>query len=133
MGQHVFDVKKMRGLDRSERAVLLELAEIANEDNVAWPSNEHLSARLVCSERTIQKALKQLEELGLIIRKNRFSVLPDGFVTARGRIIEILPENWKKFMMPIDSDDRVIDLSKDEIETIGTSRKAIQIYLNGRT
>ena len=51
----------------SQKAVLLHLAYLAREeDNCAWPHVTRIQAETELSERTVHKALKALQDKGLI-------------------------------------------------------------------
>ena len=51
----------------SQKAVLLHLAYLArDEDNCAWPHVTRIQAETELSERTVRKALKALQDKGLI-------------------------------------------------------------------
>lgn len=51
----------------SQKAVLLHLAYLAREeDNCAWPHVTRIQAETELSERTVRKALKALQDKGLI-------------------------------------------------------------------
>ena len=69
------------GLDEHERAVLVLLAFMANEDAQAWPSIAYLVEKTGKGERTIQRAIQRLKEAGHIHRKQLrhgviYTVLP---------------------------------------------------------
>ncbi|OKI45137.1 hypothetical protein A6A27_12060 [Micromonospora sp. CB01531] len=53
-------------LGKNERLVLLTLAAHANENGDAWPSVATIARYVGCSERTVQRALAKLVELGRI-------------------------------------------------------------------
>jgi DNA-binding transcriptional ArsR family regulator len=55
----------------TRKLVLLALADFADDRHVAWPSIASLSSIAEASPRTIQRALSDLEELGLIERVGR--------------------------------------------------------------
>ena len=50
----------------ASKAVLLELAAMANADDVCWPSNRCLAAVLQVTPRTIQRSLLKLKAAGLV-------------------------------------------------------------------
>ena len=54
------------GMLASMRCVLSELAAFADSDGVAWPSVRTMAADLGMGERTVQRALRRLEDAGLI-------------------------------------------------------------------
>ena len=57
----------------SELLLLLALADMANDEGECWPSVKTLAERCRCSDRTIQRSLSELSELGEleIITRNR--------------------------------------------------------------
>ena len=55
----------------SDKALLLVLANYADEDGVCWPSQERLVQESGFSARTIVRALQRLEARGLICRRKR--------------------------------------------------------------
>ncbi|HEX7853836.1 MAG TPA: helix-turn-helix domain-containing protein [Sphingobium sp.] len=61
---------EVEGLDVNERAVLVRLAVMANEDG-AWPSVEHLVQKTGASERTVQRAITRLIAAGHITQRRR--------------------------------------------------------------
>jgi hypothetical protein len=54
--------------ESTRKLVLLALADHANRDGVAWPSLRRIAARTGLSERTVQYALRDLQEEGHIRR-----------------------------------------------------------------
>ena len=57
----------LKGLTGTERAVIWELAEYVQKDtNRAWPSVETIRDEVDAHRRTVQRALRRLEELGHI-------------------------------------------------------------------
>jgi DNA-binding transcriptional regulator YhcF (GntR family) len=53
------------------KAVLLAVANYADEEGVCWPSQEQLGEDTELSRHTIMRALDQLEEMGLLERERR--------------------------------------------------------------
>lgn len=56
----------------AQKNVLVVLANFANQDHEAYPSVATISAYTAFSERTVQAALRALEDAGLIAREVRF-------------------------------------------------------------
>ena len=52
----------------TEKAILLVLANYANEYGISWPSQRTLADQSACSERTIRRTLGHLESRGVIRR-----------------------------------------------------------------
>jgi hypothetical protein len=59
-------------LTATERAVLLALADHANQDGQCFPSQQRLAKFTGAGERSVRRALKRLEEVDLITRSPRF-------------------------------------------------------------
>lgn len=54
------------------RTLLVALCDHARKDsNICWPSQESLAQKLMCSVRTVQRKLAQLERLGYIQQRQR--------------------------------------------------------------
>jgi DNA-binding transcriptional regulator YhcF (GntR family) len=53
------------------KAVLLAIANYADEEGIAWPSQEQLADDTELSRHTIMRAMDSLEELGLLNRERR--------------------------------------------------------------
>jgi len=65
---------QIEGLDPTQKLVLLKLADNANEtDYVAFPSISTIAKQAGCSPRTVQRHLANLEQKGLIRRKNQYA------------------------------------------------------------
>jgi hypothetical protein len=81
--------------DSTAKLLLLTLANYANHENQAWPSIQRLSGDIEKSERTVQLALRKLEQLGLICQGNPIwaKALPKG---QRPTVYEILPSRNKQ-------------------------------------
>lgn len=56
----------------TEKAVLIALADRANEHGECFPSYDDICRRSCATRNTVSCALKRLEELGLIERRKRF-------------------------------------------------------------
>lgn len=63
--------KAQRAPSVTAKAVLICLADYADENGVAWPSIPTLAAEVQASERTIQRCIRSLEEAGLLTRSER--------------------------------------------------------------
>ncbi len=56
------------------RAVLLVLADMADKDGVCWPSASTIARRAGCERRTVQRAMRELEqgpEIRVVIERRR--------------------------------------------------------------
>jgi hypothetical protein len=58
--------RQSRGLNSSSKFVLTALADYANEDNCAYPSQETLSSRTLLDPKTVVIALERLDKHGFI-------------------------------------------------------------------
>ncbi len=56
----------LQGMSPSQKAVLVSLADQANDDGVCWPSVGTLAMRTCLSERAVQTAIRWLQNVGLI-------------------------------------------------------------------
>jgi hypothetical protein len=78
-------------LSVTQKAVLISLADQANDDGVCWPAIGTIAKRCCMSERAVRTAMDHLEAVGLLSRERRFnssnvySVTPSKFdVSAAG-------------------------------------------------
>lgn len=65
------ETAQAQGLKPRDRAVLRELADMANKHGNLWPRQDTLAKQMGLSERTIRTALKTLELAGWIERTHR--------------------------------------------------------------
>lgn len=69
----------------TQKAVLISLADNANDSGHCWPSVTHIAMRTCLSERAIHTAIKWLESVGLLTadrangRHTRYVIHPDRF------------------------------------------------------
>lgn len=61
--QHIAWVLRHSKAEQGARLVLIVLAEHANDDDLAYPSNQTIAERARLSERAVRYALRRLEEL----------------------------------------------------------------------
>lgn len=69
------------------KLVLIGLAQFANEENEAWPSQQTIAKRTEQSERTVREHLSWLEENGFISSEKRTK--PDGKKTSDLYVLNI--------------------------------------------
>ncbi|HHW2697296.1 TPA: helix-turn-helix domain-containing protein [Pseudomonas aeruginosa] len=75
----------LQGLTPAQKAVLISLADNANDEGVCWPSVAKIAERTCLSERAVQQAIKVLSEcraLSIEARQGRstmFTVTPAAF------------------------------------------------------
>ncbi len=63
----------LQGLSVTQKAVLISLADQANDDGVCWPAIGTISKRCCMSERAVRTAMDHLEAVGLLSRERRFN------------------------------------------------------------
>lgn len=74
----------IQGMSPSQKAVLISLADQANDDGVCWPSINTISVRTCLSERAVRDAIRWLESAGYLASKDRrgssnvYQVTPEG-------------------------------------------------------
>jgi len=67
------------------KAVLISLADQANDDGVCWPSIATIARRTCYSERSVQEAIAWLQTVGVVFREYRtnsstsYTVTPSGY------------------------------------------------------
>ena len=60
------------GISASEKAILFALADRANEQNCCFPSYDDICHRSCAQRRTVSRALRHFESIGLVTRQKRF-------------------------------------------------------------
>lgn len=61
----------LQGMSATTKAVLISLADNANDEGVCWPSVQRISERTCLSERAVRNALRWLEEAGILTSHQR--------------------------------------------------------------
>ncbi|WP_154914349.1 helix-turn-helix domain-containing protein [Pseudomonas fluorescens] len=61
----------MQGMSGPQKAVLISLADNANDEGVCWPSVARISERTCLAERTVQAAIKWLGQVGILSVRER--------------------------------------------------------------
>jgi len=75
----------LQGMSSVQKAVLISLADNANDDGVCWPSVATISVRTCLSERAVRNAVRWLEEAGLLQSNQRsgrstwYTITVDGY------------------------------------------------------
>ncbi|WP_312328379.1 helix-turn-helix domain-containing protein [Stenotrophomonas sp.] len=78
----------LQQLSVTQKAVLISLADQANDDGVCWPAIATIGKRCCMSARAVRSAMDHLELVGLLSRERRFNssnvylVTPDKFDAA---------------------------------------------------
>lgn len=78
----------LQGLSVTQKAVLISLADQANDDGVCWPAIGTIAKRCCMSARAVRSAMDHLEFVGLLSRERRFNssnvyvVTPSNFNAA---------------------------------------------------
>ncbi|MGY6129129.1 helix-turn-helix domain-containing protein (plasmid) [Paraburkholderia strydomiana] len=57
----------LQGMSLAQKAVLISLADNANDQGVCWPSIATIAKRICASERAVQNAIKWLESAGIVV------------------------------------------------------------------
>lgn len=63
----------LQGLSVTQKAVLISLADQANDEGVCWPAVGTIAARCCMSARAVRSAMDHLEAVGLLARDRRFN------------------------------------------------------------
>ncbi|QTW20223.1 helix-turn-helix domain-containing protein [Comamonas kerstersii] len=80
------------GMSSAQKAVLISLADQANDDGVCWPSVGTIAKRTCLSERAVQEALQWLQATGAIFREYKtnsstvYTVTPARFDPAKAPV-----------------------------------------------
>lgn len=61
----------LQGMSGPQKAVLISLADNANDEGVCWPSVARIAQRTCLGERTVQAAIKWLTQVGLLAVRER--------------------------------------------------------------
>ena len=61
----------MQGMSAAQKAVLISLADQANDDGYCWPSVKTITMRTCLSERAVQRAIRWLELAGILRSSER--------------------------------------------------------------
>lgn len=79
----------LQGMSASQKAVLVSLADQANDDGACWPAVDTIALRTCLSERAVQEALRWLQSTGAVFRQYRenkssvYTVTPQSFDPAK--------------------------------------------------
>lgn len=78
-------------LSVTQKAVLISLADQANDDGVCWPAVGTIAARCCMSARAVRTAMDHLEAVGLLTRDRRFN---------SSTVYKVTPANFDKAAAP---------------------------------
>ncbi|EMI48875.1 hypothetical protein C405_14558 [Stenotrophomonas maltophilia AU12-09] len=81
----------LQGLSVTQKAVLISLADQANDDGVCWPAVGTIAARCCMSARAVRTAMDHLETVGLLTRDRRFN---------SSTVYKVTPANFDKAAAP---------------------------------
>lgn len=81
----------LQGLSVTQKAVLISLADQANDDGVCWPAVGTIAARCCMSARAVRTAMDHLEAVGLLTRDRRFN---------SSMVYKVTPANFDKAAAP---------------------------------
>ena len=79
----------LQGMSAAQKAVLVSLADQANDDGACWPAVDTIAMRTCLSERAVQEALRWLQTTGAVFRQYRenkssvYTVTPQGYDPAK--------------------------------------------------
>lgn len=75
----------LQGMSPAQKAVLISLADQANDQGVCWPSVDSIAMRCCLSKRAVQQAIKWLRSVGIVSveerqgRSTMYSVTPAAY------------------------------------------------------
>ncbi|WP_315125260.1 helix-turn-helix domain-containing protein [Comamonas antarctica] len=78
----------LQNMSPAQKAVLISLADQANDDGVCWPGIKTIAKRTCLSERAVQEAIGWLQTVGLVFRDYRlntstsYTITPSKFQPA---------------------------------------------------
>ncbi|MDR0256610.1 MAG: helix-turn-helix domain-containing protein [Stenotrophomonas maltophilia] len=81
----------LQSLSVTQKAVLISLADQANDDGVCWPAVGTIAARCCMSARAVRTAMDHLEAVGLLTRDRRFN---------SSTVYKVTPANFDKAAAP---------------------------------
>ena len=81
----------LQGLSVTQKAVLISLADQANDDGVCWPAVGTIAARCCMSARAVRTAMDHLDAVGLLTRDRRFN---------SSTVYKVTPANFDKAAAP---------------------------------
>ncbi|MCF3524569.1 helix-turn-helix domain-containing protein [Stenotrophomonas maltophilia] len=81
----------LQGLSVTQKAVLISLADQANDDGVCWPAVGTIAARCCMSARAVRTAMDHLEAVGLLTRDRRFN---------SSTVYKVTPANFDRAAAP---------------------------------
>ncbi len=75
----------LQGMSATQKAVLISLADNANDEGVCWPSVSNIALRTCLSERAVQGAIKALCGMGALQTEDR---------SGRSTVYKVTPEAY---------------------------------------
>ncbi|HCE9493801.1 TPA: helix-turn-helix domain-containing protein, partial [Pseudomonas aeruginosa] len=75
----------LQGMSPAQKAVLISLADQANDQGVCWPAVDSIATRCCLSKRAVQQAIKWLRSAGIVSveerqgRSTMYSVTPAAY------------------------------------------------------
>ncbi|WP_341809927.1 helix-turn-helix domain-containing protein [Paraburkholderia tuberum] len=79
----------LQGMSLAQKAVLISLADNANDQGVCWPSIATIGKRICASERAVQNAIKWLESAGIVLanrnngRHTSYTITPASYAPPK--------------------------------------------------
>ncbi len=111
MSKRIYETYRVQGLTSPQKAVFNTLAIHADENDLAWPSNQTLATETSFGLRAVQEAIKYLIHIKYI------KVVVNGVKSRDGtrfyehsRKIKLLPDNWQ---LP-DSSGEITEIDADD-------------------
>ncbi|MHA5336190.1 helix-turn-helix domain-containing protein, partial [Pseudomonas aeruginosa] len=80
----------LQGMSPAQKAVLISLADQANDQGVCWPAVDSIAMRCCLSKRAVQQAIKWLRGAGIVSveerqgRSTMYSVTPAAYAPPQG-------------------------------------------------
>lgn len=110
-------------LGQRERNVFIELANRSNNDNWCWPGLKKIAEDAKVSVSTVQRALKELIALGLVMKKPNFR--ENGSQTSN---IYILSENLLLLEEVKKENERIQKKIEDRMESLAKKKNLIRKF-----
>lgn len=93
------------------KLVLIALADYADDDGLCWPGFAHVAEKAECSELTVKRQVKALEDAGLLVRTRRRRT--NGTLGSYDITLSVPPKTTRYQTRPVDasSHDQVSERS----------------------
>lgn len=102
--------------DSTTKLLLIVLADYANDDRQAWPSVTTLAAEVEVGDRTIQRSLRKLEDMGLIGPGDQR--LTKGYPKGQKPVVyQVFPDHKRRRRTGVTHDTGVTTTTGDTTDT----------------